>query len=191
MKLTILRVVTTMDVIESIANGVWVAAILLIYVEDVLGKGSDWFGFLNAAYFAGTISGGLLVMLFSGRIEGRLITAMITGSLAIAAMTFLFALTSSPPLALLLCVLMGPAFQMRDISQRTIFQTRVGAAELASVYAAQGTLLSVAFGVSVMVMGLISDLFGIRVTYLTAGGLFLLSGLLALRLRRTLPAEQA
>ncbi|MFB9326526.1 MFS transporter [Paenibacillus aurantiacus] len=187
----ILRVVTTMDVIESIANGVWVAAIMVIYVEEVLGQGADWFGFMNAAYFAGTISGGLLVMLFARRIEGRLIPAMIAGSLAISAMTVLFALTSSSPVALLLCLLMGPAFQMRDIAQRTIFQTRVGAAELARVYAAQGTLLSVTFGVSVMVMGLIADWFGVRTTYLTAGGLFLLSGMLALRLRRTLPAEQA
>ncbi|TYP74873.1 MFS transporter [Paenibacillus methanolicus] len=187
----ILRVVTTMDVTESIANGVWVAAVLLIYVEDVLGQGSDWFGFMNAAYFAGTISGGLLVMLFSRRIEGRLIPAMIAGSLAIAAMTVMFALTSSSPVALLLCLLMGPAFQMRDIAQRTIFQTRVKAEELASVYAAQGTLLSITFGVSVMIMGLVTDLFGVRATYLTAGGLFLLSGMLALRLRRTLPAEQA
>ncbi|MFC4098140.1 MFS transporter [Paenibacillus xanthanilyticus] len=187
----ILRVVTTMDVTESIANGVWVAAVLLIYVEDVLGKGADWFGFMNAAYFAGTISGGLLVMLFSRKIEGRLIPAMITGALAIAAMTVLFALTSSPPIALLLCLLMGPAFQMRDIAQRTIFQTRIKPEELASVYAAQGTLLSVTFGVSVLVMGLVTDLLGVRATYLTAGGLFLLSGMLALRLRRALPAEQA
>lgn len=180
-----LRIVTMMDVIEGIANGVWAGAIIIVYVNEILHRGTDWFGFVNASYFVGTITGGLLVMAMSRWVERRLLISMIAGSLGISLMTFGYALTSLPVAALLLCVLMGPAFQLRDIAQRTIFQTNVEISELPKVYAAQGTIIAVTFGVSVLVMGLITDLFGVRITYLTSAGLFALSGMLALLFART------
>jgi MFS family permease len=180
-----LRIVTIMDVIEGIANGVWAGAIIIVYVNEILHKSSNWFGFINASYFVGTISGGLLVMSLSRFIQRRLIFSMIAGSFGIAAMTFVFALSSFPTYALLLCVLMGPAFQLRDIAQRSIFQTQVKISELPQVYSAQGTIISGTFGISVLVMGIVTDLFGVRVTYLTASVLFFISGLIALTIIRS------
>jgi MFS family permease len=179
-----LRIVTMMDVIEGIANGVWAGAISLVYVNEVLHKGADWFGFINASYFVGTITGGLLVMALSKWVEPRLIVSMIAGSLIFSLMTFGYALTSLPAVALILCALMGPAYQLRDIAQRTIFQKNVAVSELPKVFAAQGTIIAVTFGVSVLVMGLIADLFGVRISYLTSAGLFAVSGLMALAFAR-------
>jgi MFS family permease len=184
-KTPMLRIVTLMDVIEGIANGVWAGAIIIVYVNEVLHKSSSWFGFINASYFVGTISGGLLAMYLSRFIERRLIFSMIAGSLGIAAMTFVFALSSVPTFSLLLCMLMGPAFQLRDIAQRSIFQTQVKASELPKVYSAQGTIIAGTFGISVLVMGIVTDLFGVRVTYIAASVLFFISGIIALTIMRT------
>ncbi|MDQ0891398.1 putative MFS family arabinose efflux permease [Paenibacillus sp. V4I9] len=181
-----LRIVMMMDVIEGIANGVWAGAISLVYVNEVLHRGTDWFGFINASYFIGTISGGLLVIALSRWVEPRLIVSMIAGSLIFSLMTLGYALTSLPTVALILCMLMGPAYQLRDIAQRTIFQTNVAVSELPKVFAAQGSIIAVTFGVSVLIMGLITDLFGVRIAYLAAAGLFALSALMALVFARTM-----
>jgi MFS family permease len=185
-----LRIVTLMDVVEGIANGVWAAAIIIVYVEEVLHKGTDWFGYVNASYFMGTITGGLLVMALAKFVNRRLMVSMIFGSLGISLLTFGYALTSVPSTALFLCVLMGPAFQLRDIAQRTIFQTHADLSVLPKVYAAQGTIISVTFGVSVFFMGLVTDMFGARTAYLVSAALFAMSALLALTIVKSVKQKE-
>ncbi|MDZ4910739.1 MFS transporter, partial [Clostridium perfringens] len=58
-----LRIVTMMDMIEGIAGTIWVGAITLVYVKEVLHQGEAWWGFINASYYVGAIVGGLLMLL--------------------------------------------------------------------------------------------------------------------------------
>ncbi|NGQ97384.1 MFS transporter [Brevibacillus sp. SYP-B805] len=57
-----LRVIAVMDVLDGLAGAVWIGAILLVYVKQVLGQGDEWWGFINASYLIGTIAGGVLVV---------------------------------------------------------------------------------------------------------------------------------
>ncbi|MEL3712423.1 MFS transporter [Staphylococcus borealis] len=47
--------------IESFAHSVWIAAILLVYIQSFLNLNVIWFGFINSLFFGGMIFSGILV----------------------------------------------------------------------------------------------------------------------------------
>lgn len=47
----VLKVAARMDLLESMAGAVWVAAILLVFVEEALQASSQWWGYLNGIFF--------------------------------------------------------------------------------------------------------------------------------------------
>jgi len=181
----ILRTVALMDFFEGIVGAIWIGALTLVYVEQILERGEEWWGFINAAYLIGSVVGGLLVFVLAKIVNRHLGLSMIIGSLSFAVFTLIFGLTSSPLVALLLCVLMGPVYQLRDIAQRTIFQHNVEPTLLAKVLSAQGTLYSTTFLLSVLLMSLIAEAYGIRSVYYVGAACTATSGLLALINKKT------
>lgn len=167
------RTLTFMDVCENIAGALWVGPVTLAFVTLVLKQGEEWWGFINAAYYIGAIIGGLLAAWLSRFIQKQLLLFMAAGSFIYAVLTILFSLNSLPWLALLLCILMGPAYQIRDVSQQTILQTETPVHDLSKVYSAQYVLSSISVSLSIFFVGLIADAFGTRFVYLL-GGLFVL-----------------
>lgn len=57
-----LRLVTLMDVIEGMAGPIWIGAITLVYVKEALNQGEQWWGFINASYYIGSIFGGIITL---------------------------------------------------------------------------------------------------------------------------------
>lgn len=167
------RTLTFMDVSENIAGAIWIGSITLAFVTHDLNESEDWWGFINAAYYAGAIIGGLLAAWMSRLIQKQRLLSMAAGSFIYAGLTILFAMNTLPWLALLLCILMGPAYQIRDVSQQTILQTETPIHDLSKVYAAHYVLSSVSVGLSIFFVGMIADAFGARFVYLL-GGLFVL-----------------
>ncbi|GAA0836278.1 MFS transporter [Bifidobacterium pullorum subsp. gallinarum] len=161
-----LRIVTMMDMIEGIAGTVWVGAITLVYVKEVLHQGEAWWGFINASYYVGAIVGGLLMLLLSSFIQRNLISCMAIGSAVFSLLTLWYGLNSIPVVALILCVTMGPAYQLRDVAQQTAFQSSVDHEMLPKVYASRDILLSTITSLSIAVIGLIADTLGIRMVYI-------------------------
>ncbi|MEK4048588.1 MULTISPECIES: MFS transporter [Bacillus] len=168
-----IRTLTFMDVCENIAGAVWIGAITLAFVTHDLNESEEWWGFINGAYYTGAILGGLLAAWISRLIQKQLLLFMAAGSFIYAVLTIVFSLNSLPWLALLLCILMGPAYQIRDVSQQTILQTETPVRDLSKVYSAHYVLSSVSVGLSIFFVGLIADAFGARTVYLL-GGLFVL-----------------
>ncbi|MEH7650083.1 MFS transporter [Bacillus safensis] len=167
------RTLTFMDVCENIAGAVWIGAITLAFVTHDLNQGEEWWGFINAAYYTGAIIGGLLAAWMSQFIQKQLLLFMAAGSFIYAVLTIVYSLNSLPWLALVLCILMGPAYQIRDVSQQTILQTATPVRDLSKVYSAHYVLSSVSVGLSIFFVGLIADAYGARSVYLL-GGLFVL-----------------
>jgi MFS family permease len=182
----VLRAVTVMDVLEGLASGVWIGALQLVYVEQILGQGEQWWGFINASNLLGMILGGMLAFRFAARINRRLGGSLFVGALVSGLFTLGFALTSTPWVALLVSLLLGPALQLRDLAQRTLFQQAVPAARLPQVFSAQGTLGVATFLLAVVLMGWLADSFGIRAAYVCGAGLSLLSAAVAVWQRRVL-----
>ncbi|WP_374016680.1 MFS transporter [Paenibacillus thiaminolyticus] len=50
-----MRIITWMDIVEGIAGGIWIGGVTLVFAQEVLQKDEAWWGYINAAYYAGTI----------------------------------------------------------------------------------------------------------------------------------------
>lgn len=48
-----------MDLIESWAGMIWIGSVSLAFVNEVLYKGESWWGFINGAYYLGSMIGDL------------------------------------------------------------------------------------------------------------------------------------
>jgi len=180
----VLRTLSFMEIINGIGESIWAGSIILVFVKEVLNKGENWWGFINASNFAGTILGGILIWMMSKKIENRMMFSIFIGSLSIGVFTMAFAFSNNPWFALGMALLIGPPYQLRSVAQRTLLQSHASKESLPKVLAAFGTILFVTYGFSVLLMGWMVDHLGARLVYILTAGLFVFSASLTLMLRK-------
>ncbi|GAA0358943.1 MFS transporter [Bacillus horti] len=176
----IIRTVTIMDFFENLANVIWASAFLLIFTTEILGKGTEWWGFINASYWVGAIIGSVTILSITSILEKRLGTVIAISSLVMCLMTLLFALIPIPWLALIVCVLMGPVYQAREICQETIMQDVLEEKERANVMAARSALLTPWSSLTFLIMGFIGEKIGIQWVFILGGALYGLTFIVAI-----------
>ncbi|OZB93661.1 MFS transporter [Paenibacillus sp. XY044] len=186
-----LRLLTFMDIIDMLGGSVWVGAFTLAFVQVALGQGEEWWGFINAAYFAGTVGGGLLVLAIARAIGGNLLAAMLIGMAGYGVLTAVYALNTQPFIALILVLLMGPFAELSVINRRTLIQRSVDKGMLPKVLSAQASLLNLVFCISLLVMAALAEWLGIVNLYLFASVLTLLALGVGLIGRRAFHTEAA
>ncbi len=163
-----------MDVSEGIAGAVWIGAITLVFVTEALNQTTEWWGYINSAYYIGAIFGGGIAIAFSKYITKNLLVNMAVGTMSYGILCIIYGLNSFPIIAILLVLCMGPVYQIRDISQQTILQNSAPPSDLSKIYAAHTVLLSTATGLSVLLVGIVADVFGIRWVYILGGVLVII-----------------
>lgn len=178
-----IRIITMMDIIEGIAGGIWIGAITLVFVKEVLQQSEAWWGYINAAYYVGTLIGGVLLMPLSKWIERKLLGSIILGSFCFSLLVLLYAWNVKPYWALILVVCMGPCFQLRDIAQRTYMQQLVPLYDQPQLFAAQQSLSTLLFGLSIAFSAAVADLWGAKMVYWFGGFMLMLSSLFGLWLK--------
>ncbi|MGD8191633.1 MFS transporter [Brevibacillus ginsengisoli] len=186
-----LRTVILSEVIDGLAGGVWISAILLVYVKEALLQGAEWWGFLNASYFIGMILGGLIVYAIGNPIHSKAAISLTLSTLLAAIFTWGFGYTSWTWLALGLSVALGPVHQIQMITKQTIVQRMSDPEMLAKVFSARGTLQYVGFGVSVVMMSTVTDQLGVRFAYTFAALLIVVQLVYLIIKRRFLHSDQA
>ncbi|QRG68517.1 MFS transporter [Brevibacillus choshinensis] len=183
----LVRLITAMDVLIGLSSAVWIAAIMLPFVLQELGKGEEWWGYLNASYMLGSIAGGALLLARSQKLRQRLPQWIITGTIGAGAVTFCFGSSTDPLLALFFSFALGPMYQMQMISKQTLLQQATAADKLPYVLSAKGTIDSLIFGGSALVMGTVAEWLGTRAVYFLSAGLLAAAVLFAWQLRQQHP----
>lgn len=161
---------------QSIAGSVWVGAIILIFVKEILHKNESWWGFLNGAWLLGTIVGGVIL---SKWIQKRLSVSLIMGLLLNGVMIILYASCSIPLLALGIAFLIGIPYQIHDVAKRTLLQVNAKSGKLTQIFAAYQAVGSVFFGLGIFMMNLLVDVYGVQVVYYLSAMFTLVSAWLA------------
>ncbi|WP_046226775.1 MFS transporter [Paenibacillus dauci] len=164
-----IRTLIFMDMVDMLGGSVWVGAFILAFVVQVLHQGEEWWGFINTAYFAGAIGGGLLVVGLVRWLNGREFRAMLLGIGIYSILTLVFAVTTNPYISLLLVVAMGPVAELAAVNRRTLLQLSVTREQLPKLLSAQDATLNFTFCISLLIMGWIAEQFGIVNLYLLAG----------------------
>ncbi|QIC07405.1 MFS transporter [Brevibacillus sp. 7WMA2] len=180
---------TCMDVLESLAGAIYVAAIMLFYVSDVLGKGQEWWGYLNASYFVGMIAGGLLLVVIATHVSRYFLSFLLGAGLFSALVTLGLGVTHSAWVALFLSFLSGPATQIQYVSKQTYFQRNVDSLYLPNVLSAKSTVEYVGYGLSVLILTNVVAVYGAAMAYIAASGILITSLLLGFIMRRAFKIE--
>ncbi|WP_068793739.1 MFS transporter [Brevibacillus laterosporus] len=180
---------TCMDVLESLTGAIYVAAIMLFYVSDVLGKGQEWWGYLNASYFVGMIAGGLLLVVIATHVSRYFLSFLLGAGLFSALVTLGLGVTQSAWVALFLSFLSGPATQIQYVSKQTYFQRNVDSLYLPNVLSAKSTVEYVGYGLSVLILTNVVAVYGAAMAYIAASGILLTSLLLGFIMRQAFKIE--
>ena len=106
--------------------------LFVVLALDVLALGQGWVGYLNAAFGAGGIIGGVAAMALVGRL--RLAPPIATGVLAFGGALVLIALWPSALAAVVLLVLSGAGRTVLDVGCRTLLQRTTPADVLGRVF---------------------------------------------------------
>lgn len=164
-----LRAVLWIDGCEGVFGAVFAGAFLLAYAQQQLHVGDEWWGWINGAYMAGIIVSGLIASrVFRFGRDGAA-RRLFLGTIVFAGLTLAFAYATAPWLAMAVVVLMGLAYSFKELAVRIVLQTSAPQEELPYVFSTHATLVSVLFGLSLLLCGWISDTFGIRTLYVCAG----------------------
>ncbi|WP_336990516.1 MFS transporter [Bacillus infantis] len=180
----VLRSFHVVILIEAIANVVWIAAILYVFVAEVLKAGEAWWGYINTSFFMGLILGGVICKKFSSIFEKNMKLTLISASFGVAIVTLLFGANSLAWAALLLVFLSGLIHQIKGIILYTYIQKEVAAEELPKVFSAQHTLVSMAFALSTVLFGAMAENNSAEITFAIAGILLLFNGIYLLAVRK-------
>ncbi|MCM3764491.1 MFS transporter [Neobacillus niacini] len=168
-KTPVLRKIAWIDIFETIAGTVWIAAILYVFVNDALHVDEQWWGYINGAFFIGLIFGSIYCVKYAAVMEDKLGVFIFVGSSASCIITILFGLNNIPIIALFLSLCVGLFGQLKNIPQQTVIQTSVPKEQLSTVYTSLGAIGSGIFGVGSLMMGILADLAGIRMVFVISG----------------------
>jgi MFS family permease len=175
--------------IEAAATVVWIAAILYIYVDLQLSRGEEWWGFINGAFFIGLIGAGVLLLkthrLFSGNVYRWLPPALVCTSLA----TLFFGLTSIAVLSLVFSAIFGFFDGLKVILLQTAVQHSVSPEKLGKVFAVQGAVTTLIFGIFSLLAGYFSEAFGLTHVFVASAVLLMTAVIPASALKEKLTVK--
>ncbi|KAA0941041.1 MFS transporter [Sporosarcina sp. ANT_H38] len=158
-------------VFEAVANVVWIASILYVFVTEILGETEAWWGYINTSFFIGMVVGGIICSRFTLIFEKKLKCVLIIFSFGISIMTFLFGLTEMAWLSLIFAGLNGVFQQLKAIASNTFLQKSASTEELPKIYAAQSALVSLLFAVSSLLFGALAEIGNVRITFIISAAL--------------------
>ncbi len=181
-----LRTMFIVDSITSLTGAIWIAALLYVYVAEVLQENESWWGYINASFFAGLIIGGMLCFRFEKALQENARYFLIGASFCVAVFTFWFAFPAFSVFALLISLLIGIPTQVQEVTQITLIQAHTEEKQLAKVFSARDVILASFFGFSSLLVGGLAEIMGVRSVFIIASLLLTISGLIYVRHRNVL-----
>ncbi|WP_301108257.1 MFS transporter [Sporosarcina sp.] len=169
---------------EAIANVVWIASILYIFVAEVLNQTEAWWGYINTAFFAGMIIGGIICSRYVAAIESNLRPLLILFSFGLSIVTLLFGITTISWISIIIVIINGIVQQLKSIVSETLLQKSATVDELPKIYAVQSAAISLLFGISSLAFGAIAEITDVRITFIFAGALLAVGAIYAVIRRR-------
>lgn len=179
-----MRTIHIVFVIESFAGVVWIAAIMYIFVADVLHVSEAWWGYINTAFFIGLFIGAMVCTKYETHFNQHVTTWIIRSSLCAAVATLLFGWNEWPLLALVLSIIFGLFEEMKGQLMTTWIQLHTTEHVLAQVYSAQSVLNYIAFGSATLLVGYLAECIAIQSIFIGAGLLLLISTIYLYSMKR-------
>jgi MFS family permease len=153
--------------------------LFVVLAIDVLALGQGWVGYLNAAFGAGGIVGGIAAVALVGR--RYLAPPLALGALAFGAAFVVIAIWPSAPVAVALLVLSGAGRTLLDVACRTLLQRTTPAEVLGRVFGLLEGLEMAGLALGALLIPPLVALGGSKAALIGAGALLPVMGLVTAR----------
>lgn len=174
------RTLVFMEWLEHIPHGVWTSALMLVFVEEALqGEPAAW-GWQNGSFYLGAILGAILATAVSAFIMRRPGQIIIVNAFLMGFLTLVYAQSHTLIFAVVISILYGPMFALRDVAQNSLLQVKVDEDKLGRVYALREMGWNFVFLLSGLIFAWLADYLSIRTIYLFSGIGYLLTAVYAL-----------
>jgi hypothetical protein len=151
--------------LESVSGTVWIAAVLYLYVDLQLQRGEEWWGFINSSFFIGLVLASYMIFKLSGMFSKHRDKWLPVCMILTSAVTLVFAWNKIALMALVLSFVFGLFDQIKNVVLQTYLQESAPPEELGKIYAAQGALTTLLFGLSSVGVGLLLEVLSISMIF--------------------------
>ncbi|NMH69643.1 MFS transporter [Bacillus sp. RO3] len=151
--------------LESISGTVWIAAVLYLYVDLQLDRGVEWWGFINSSFFIGLVLASYMIFKLHGLFSRHRSKWLSIGMMVTSVVTLVFAWNEMAIMALVLSFLFGLFDQLKNVVLQTYLQESAPPEELGKIYAAQGALTTLLFGLSSVGVGWLLEILSISMIF--------------------------
>lgn len=170
--------------VEAIANVVWIASILYLFVTDVLGETEALWGTINTVFFLGMVISGIICTRFASTVEKHFKYVFITASFGISLITLLFGFTKMAWLSLVFVGLSGIFQQLKGITIDTMLQKAASSEELPKMYAVQNAIIALLFAGASLLFGALAEIWDVRIVFILAAALLCIAAIYTFVKRR-------
>ncbi|MCD8841088.1 MFS transporter [Staphylococcus arlettae] len=172
--------------IESFAHSVWIAAILLVYIQSFLNLNVVWFGFINSLFFSGMIISGILVNFKYDIFERKSSFIIIFLPIIISLLNASFSMHKFIIIALICSFLYGLLDETRTIILNSKLQKDLKSENITQTYIFNNMVYSFSFSLSTLIISYIIDHSSVIYAFIIAGLSYLLVCLLGISFKKNL-----
>ncbi|TDM46512.1 MFS transporter [Macrococcoides goetzii] len=180
---SILRQLTFIEFIEALIGTIWIGAIQLAFIQEFLNEDTSWWGYFNAAYFAGTMIGAIVIYKFKKLSTLNLYTIIIC-QIVYVITVIIFGTIKIPLISVLLIFIMGLVFQTKDILQETLIISKIPKEHITLLTAFKSTIIEFGYLLSIILIGVYAEVVPIQWVYITSGIVYMICIYLMLKLKR-------
>ncbi|HLR15940.1 MAG TPA: MFS transporter [Bacillota bacterium] len=171
------------SIIRGMSYPIWVAAVLYVFVDQVLHMNESWWGYLNSIRIVGSLIGGIVIYKIAVNMQGNYVQFLLFATATTAILSIMFGFNTVPILALIFVFMLGFPEQMEVVIQTTMTQERVKENLLAKVYTAQNVIYYLVFSISVLCIGWLVDLFHVQIIFICASILLFVNVLFVYKMK--------
>lgn len=179
----VLRQLTFIEFIEALIGTIWIGAIQLAFIQEFLNEDTSWWGYFNAAYFAGTMIGAIVIYKFKKLSTLNLYTIIIC-QIVYVITVIIFGTIKIPVISVLLIFIMGLVFQTKDILQETLIISKIPKEYITLLTAFKSTIIEFGYLISIISIGVYAEVVPIQWVYITSGIVYMFCIYLMLKLKR-------
>ena len=160
-----LRLFVSANLLEIFSNTIWVSSIILVFVTELLNETESYWGYSNTAYSIGIIISGLIAFRLSEKFLAAKWESILFPLVAMAIVTLTILYFPNAQMFLVFSALVGMLSQLKEVPESVFLQETVEENHLVNVYSVLEVISTLAFSVFVLLMGYITESFGISISF--------------------------
>ncbi|QHW36731.1 MFS transporter [Staphylococcus ursi] len=179
-----LRFLLQANLLEILANTIWVSSVILVFVTEYLHKDESYWGYTNTTYSIGILLGAAIVFRLSDKILQYKWQSILFSLIFMSIVTVLIIEYTDAVAFLFFSLFIGVLSQLKEVAESVFLQETVDEADLVNVYSVIEVISTLAFSGFVFVMSSITDVLGVTFSFWIVFFCLLLECLLVFKNRK-------